>query len=156
MNITGNVKLIQDYKKPFTLGNELTGIVEKVGKKVKLFKKGDKVYPRLPLDKIGTFAEYVAVNQNAIWFLPKNLDFVAGSAVPLTGLTVYQGLTDVLNVRRGQTVFIAGGSGSFGQMAVPIAKHLGLYVIVSGNETSKERMMQAGVDQYLDYRKENY
>ena len=110
----------------------------------------------MPLDKIGAFAEYVAVNQNVIWFLPKNLDFVAGSAVPLTGLTVYKGLTDVLNVRRGQTVFIAGGSGSFGQMAVPIAKHLGLYVIVSGNETSKERMMQAGVDQYLDYRKENY
>ncbi|HFX3823519.1 TPA: hypothetical protein ACIECO_002291 [Enterococcus faecium] len=44
-------------------------MVEKVGKKIKLFKKGDKVYSRLPLDKIGAFAEYVAVNQNTGFYL---------------------------------------------------------------------------------------
>lgn len=156
LNITGSVKLIQDYEKPFTLGNELTGIIEEVGSEVTNFKKGDKVYTRLPIDKIGAFAEYVAVDQGAIGYLPKNLDFVTGAGVPLTGLTAYQALTEILQAKSGQSVFIPGGSGSFGQIAVPIAKHLGLRVIVSGNAGAKERIIQAGADQYLDYRKENY
>lgn len=156
LNITGSVKLIQDYEKPFTLGNELTGIIEEVGSEVTNFKKGDEVYTRLPIDKIGAFAEYVAVDQGAIGYLPKNLDFVTGAGVPLTGLTAYQALTEILQAKPGQSVFIPGGSGSFGQIAVPIAKHLGLRVIVSGNAGAKERIIQAGADQYLDYRKENY
>ncbi|MTD42007.1 zinc-binding dehydrogenase [Erwinia sp. CPCC 100877] len=156
LNITGAVKLIQDYEKPFTLGNELTGVIEEVGSEVTTFKKGDSVYTRLPIEKIGAFAEYVAVDQAAIWFLPKNLDFVTGAGVPLTGLTAYQGLTEILKVKSGQSVFISGGSGSFGQIAVPIAKHLGLRVIVSGNAAAKERILKAGADQYLDYKKENY
>ncbi|MBO0451816.1 NADP-dependent oxidoreductase [Candidatus Enterococcus murrayae] len=156
LNITGSVKLIQDYEKPFTLGNELTGVIEEVGSRVVNFKKGDKVYSRLPIAKIGAFAEYAAVDQSAIWFLPQNLDYVTGAGVPLTGLTAYQGLTEVLQAKPGQSVFIPGGSGSFGQMAVPIAKALGLQVIVSGNAAAKDRILQAGADQYLDYKKENY
>lgn len=156
LNITGAIKLIQDYPKPLTLGNELTGIIEAAGSEVTNFKKGDKVYTRLPVDKIGAFAEYVAVDQSAIWFLPTNLDFVTGAGVPLTGLTAYQGLTEILQVQAGQSVFISGGSGSFGQMAVPLAKHLGLHVIVSGNAAAKERILQAGADRYLNYKKENY
>ena len=60
LNITGSVKLIQDYDMPLTIGNELTGVISEVGKLVSGFKKGDTVYTRLPLDKIGAFAEYVA------------------------------------------------------------------------------------------------
>ncbi|MBO0458522.1 NADP-dependent oxidoreductase [Enterococcus hulanensis] len=156
LNITGSVKLIQDYEKPFTLGNELTGVIEEVGSRVVNFKKGDKVYSRLPIAKTGAFAEYAAVDQSAIWFLPQNLDYVTGAGVPLTGLTAYQGLTEVLQAKSGQSVFIPGGSGSFGQMAVPIAKALGLQVIVSGNAAAKDRILQAGADHYLDYKKENY
>lgn len=48
---TGSVKLIQDYEFPLVLGNELTGIIEKVGKKVQGFKVGDAIYSRLPLQK---------------------------------------------------------------------------------------------------------
>ena len=60
--LTGSIKLIQDYSMPLTLGNELSGIIEEVGKNVTKFKKGDKIYSRLPISKIGAFAEYVAVN----------------------------------------------------------------------------------------------
>ena len=60
LNITGSVQLIQDYDMPLTIGNELTGVISEVGKLVSGFKKGDTVYTRLPLDKIGAFAEYVA------------------------------------------------------------------------------------------------
>lgn len=156
LTISGKVKLIQDYAMPLTLGNELTGIVEKIGEDVTTFKPGDQVYTRLPLTKIGAFAEYVAVDAAALAFLPKNLDFITGAGVPLTGLTAYQGITEVLNAQKGQTIFIPGGSGSFGQMVVPIAKHFGLRVIVSGNSAAKERLLAAGVDQYLDYKQENY
>lgn len=154
--LTGSVKLIQDYSMPLTLGNELSGIIEEVGKNVTKFKKGDKIYSRLPISKIGAFAEYVAVNAKAISHMPKNLDFKEAVAVPLTGLTAYQGLHEELEVKAGQTVFIPGGSGSFGQMAIPIAKSMGLNVIVSGNSRSYEQMTKLGVDTYLDYTKDNY
>lgn len=156
LTITGSVKLIQDYAMPLVLGNELTGIVEKVGNHVHGFKVGDPIYTRLPIEKIGAFAEYVAVDAKSIWHLPKNLDFVTGAGAPLTGLTAYQGLIEELEAKKGQTVFIPGGSGSFGQMAVPIAKAMGLKVIVSGSPSAKERTLNAGADQYIDYTKENY
>lgn len=154
--ITGSVKLIQDYQFPLTLGNELTGVIEKVGKKVTTFKVGDAIYSRLPLTKIGAFAEYVAIDAAAIGHLPANLDFVTGAAAPLTGLTAYQGLYEELEANKGETVFIPGGSGSFGQMAIPIAKAMGLQVIVSGNPGVRERAIEIGVDQYIDYTTENY
>lgn len=154
--ITGSVKLIQDYEFPLTLGNELTGVIEKIGKKVKGFKVGDSIYSRLPLAKIGAFAEYVAIDINAIGHLPANLDFVTGAAAPLTGLTAYQGIHEELEAKSGETVFISGGSGSFGQMAIPIAKAMGLKVIVSGNRHAGERAIEMGADQYIDYKTENY
>lgn len=134
--------------------NELSGIIEEVGKNVTKFKKGDKIYSRLPIDKIEAFAEYVAVNADAISHMPKNLNFKEAVAVPLTGLTAYQGLHEELEAKAGQIVFIPGGSGSFGQMAIPIAKSMGLSVIVSGNARAREQMMKLGVDSYLDYTKE--
>ncbi|MGB4661250.1 MAG: NADP-dependent oxidoreductase [Mobilitalea sp.] len=154
--ITGSVKLIQDYEFPLTLGNELTGVIEKIGRKVQGFKVGDAIYSRLPLTKIGAFAEYAAIDAGAIGHLPANLDFVTGAAAPLTGLTAYQGLHEELEAKAGETVFIPGGSGSFGQMAIPIAKAMGLKVIVSGNPQARDRTMEMGADQYLDYTTENY
>lgn len=154
--ITGSVKLLQDYEFPLTLGNELTGVIVKVGKNVKGFKVGDAIYSRLPLAKIGAFTEYAAINADAIGHLPANLDFVTGAAAPLTGLTAYQGLHEELEAKAGETVFIPGGSGSFGQMAIPIAKAMGLKVIVSGNPQARERTLAIGADQYIDYTKENY
>lgn len=154
--MTGSVKLIQDYSFPLTIGNELAGVVEKVGKKVTGFSVGDDVYTRLPIEKIGAIAEYAAVAASAIALMPKNLSYEEAAAVALTGLTAYQGLHEELNVQAGKTIFIPGGSGSFGQMAVPLAKRLGLKVIVSGNAESRDRTMQLGADQYLDYATQNY
>lgn len=154
--VTGSVKLIQDYTMPLTLGNECSGIVEKVGGNVCDFKKGDYVYTRLPLKKIGAFAEYVAVDSRAVSLMPVGYEFSTAAAIPLTALTAYQGIVEELEAKPGTTLFIPGGSGSFGQMAVPIAKSLGLNVIVSGNERAKERFLELGVDRYIDYRKENY
>lgn len=154
--LTGSVKLIHDYPMPQTLGNECSGIVEQVGSKVKDFQKGDRVYTRLPIGKIGAFAEYVAVEQDAVAKMPEGYDFNTAAAIPLTGLTAYQAMVEELEAKPGETILIPGGSGSFGQMAVPIAKALGLRVIVTGNARSKERFLAMGVDRYLDYKTENY
>lgn len=154
--LSGSVKLIQGYSMPLTLGNECAGIVEQVGSKVQNFHKGDKVYARLPLDKIGAFAEYVAMDQKAIAKMPEGYDFATAAAIPLTGLTAWQAITEELQAKPGQTILIPGGSGSFGQMAVPLAKALGLHVVVTGNARAKESFMAMGVDRYLDYKQENY
>lgn len=154
--ITGSIKLIQDYQMPITLGNECSGIIESVGKDVKDFHEGDMVYARLPISKIGAFAEYAAVDQATIALMPANYDFITAAAIPLTGLTAWQGLTEELEAERGKVLLITGGSGSFGQMAVPLAKALGLHVIVTGNSRARESIMKAGAEKYIDYTKENY
>ena len=154
--LTGSIKLIQDYAMPLTLGNECSGVIEKVGKKVVGFQPGDSVYARLPLHKIGAFAEYVAVDQKEIAKMPAHYDFATAAAIPLTGLTAYQAIVEELEAKPGETILIPGGSGSFGQMAVPIAKSFGMHVIVTGNARAREQFLAMGVDQYLDYKQENY
>lgn len=156
LQLTGSVRLIQDYKMPLALGNECSGIVEKVGVKVKDFGVGDMVYTRLPINKTGAFAEYVAVNRDALAKMPAGYDFVTAAAIPLAGLTAYQGLVEELEVQSGKTLLITGASGSFGQIAVPVAKSMGLHVTATGNARSGEKIMRMGADRYVDYKKENY
>ena len=78
--LTGSVKLIQDYPMPLTLGNQCSGVVKAVGRGVTDFHVGDKVYARLPLSKIGAFAEYVAVDQSALAVMPAGYDFATAAA----------------------------------------------------------------------------
>ncbi|GAP00340.1 NADP-dependent oxidoreductase [Fructobacillus ficulneus] len=153
---TGSVKLIQDYDLPATMGNEFSGVVDQVGSNVYDFQVGDSIYARMPLNKIGAFAEYVAIKADEISLLPTNLDFKTGAATALTALTAYQGLLEDLQVEAGKTLFIAGGSGSFGQLAIPLAKSMGLKVIVSGSSQFADQAQAMGVDQYLPYQTENY
>ena len=110
----------------------------------------------MPLERIGAFAEYVAVEEAALAKMPAGYAFDVAAAVPLTGLTAWQGLVEVLEAHPGQTLLIPGGSGSFGQMAVPIARALGLRVLVTGNDRARERFLAMGVERYMDYRRENY
>ena len=152
----GSIRLVQDYKFPLTLGNELAGVIEKVGEKVKKFKIGDKIMTRLPITHIGAFAEYVAVDSKAIALMPTHLTYVEAAAVPLTGLTGYQALNDVLKAQAGQSVFLPGGTGGLGAMVIPIAKQMGLQVITSGSESGRERMLAMGVDQFINYKEQNY
>lgn len=88
----GEVKLITPYKLPLIAGNEVVGIVENVGKKVSQFKKGDRVFARLPLNRIGAFAEYVSIDSAAIAYVPSYLSDTEAAAVPLTALTITQAL----------------------------------------------------------------
>ncbi|QYK62245.1 NADP-dependent oxidoreductase [Paenibacillus sp. S25] len=156
LNLNGSVRMIANYKLPLTLGNELSGIIEAVGDDVLNFKVGDPVYTRLPLNKIGAFAEYAAVNEDALSIMPENLSFIEAAAVPLTALTAYQALHDVLHAQPNRKLFIPGGTGGFGAMAIPIAKSMGLYVITSGSERGRSRTLSVGADQFINYKAENY
>ena len=85
---------------------------------------GDRVFARLPLSHIGAFAEYVAVDVNALAKVPDYLSDVEAAAVPLTALTIIQAL-DLMKIDTGKTIFISGGTGGVGAIAIPIAKAKG-------------------------------
>ena len=155
MIIRGEVKMIVPYSFPLVMGNEFVGIVEKVGKNVKRFQPGDRVYGRMELKRIGAFAEYAAVDQGAIARVPEYLSDEEAASVPLTALTAMQALA-LMKPKKGETLFISGGTGSLGAMAIPVAKSYGLTVITNGNGASEERVRRLGADRFIDYKKEDY
>ena len=71
----GKLRMLKKFKMPLILGNDFSGVVKKVGKGVTKFKAGDQIYGRAMKDRIGTFAEYIAIDENAICLKPKNLSF---------------------------------------------------------------------------------
>ncbi len=154
--LRGSIKLIVDYQFPLTMGNELSGVVEAVGKSVAKFKIGDSVYTRLPEQRIGAFAEYAAVHEDAVAKMPSSLDYIEAAAVPLTSLTAYQVLKEKFNAQQGEKIFISGGTGGLGAMAIPMAKHFGLYTITNGGESGRQRMLHLGADEFLNYKEEDY
>ena len=155
MIVREEVKLITPYKYPLVMGNEFSGIVEKTGSSVTDFTEGDRVYARMPLYKIGAFAEYVAINKYAIAKIPDYLKFDEAACVPLTALTAIQAF-ELMNPSKGEKIFISGGTGSLGAMAIPIAKDLGLHIITSGSEKNRQRVMDLGVSEFIDYKTQDY
>lgn len=151
----GDVKIILPYKFPLIMGNEFCGIVDKVGRSVVNFKEGERVYGRMPLKKIGAFAEYAAVDENAIARVPEYLSDEEAASVPLTALTALQAF-EIMNAKSGESIFISGGTGSLGAMAIPIAKSFGLRVVTNGSKENKERILKLGADQFIDYKTEDY
>lgn len=109
----------------------------------------------MPLNKIGAFAEYVAINKYAIAKIPDYLKFDEAACVPLTALTAIQAF-ELMNPSKGEKIFISGGTGSLGAMAIPIAKDLGLHIITSGSEKNRQRVMDLGVSEFIDYKTQDY
>lgn len=155
MIIRGEVKLIVPYSFPLVMGNEFVGIVENTGTAVKDFTVGDRVYGRMPLKKIGAFAEYTAIDSSAIAKVPEYLSDEEAACVPLTALTALQAF-ELMHPKAGETVFISGGTGSLGAMAIPVAKSLGLTAITNGNGANEDRVRKLGADRFIDYKKEDY
>lgn len=151
----GQLKLILPYKLPLISGNEVVGKVIKTGSDVNEFQQGDRIFARLPLNHIGAFAEYIAIDSNAVAKVPDYLSDEEAAAIPLTGLTAMQAF-DLMNIQKGKRIFISGGTGSFGAIAIPLAKYFGLYVITNGNGNNSKQVLNLGADEFIDYKKENY
>lgn len=155
MIIRGEVKLIVPYRMPLVMGNEFSGIVEKTGKDAAKFKPGDRVYGRMPLKKIGAFAEYATVKESAVAAIPDYLSYEEAATVPLTALTAMQAF-EIMHVKSDESIFISGGTGSLGAMAIPIADSLGLHVYTNGSGDNGARVLRLGAEKFIDYKKENY
>ncbi len=155
MVVRGEVKLIVPYRFPLVMGNELVGTVEALGDGARRFALGDRVYGRMPLAKIGAFAEYAAVGETALAKVPEYLSDEEAACVPLTALTALQSL-ELMGAKAGDSIFISGGTGSLGAMAVPIAAVMGLEVATNGNGSSEDRMRALGASTFIDYRKQDY
>ncbi|MFC6338662.1 zinc-binding dehydrogenase [Pseudomonas sp. CCM 7891] len=153
---TGEFKLILPYSFPLILGNDLAGVVVSVGPSVRRFKPGDEVYARPPQERIGTFAELIAVHEDALALKPENLSMEEAAALPLVALTAWQVLVESARLKQGQKVFIHAGSGGVGTLAIQLAKHLGAFVATTTSTRNVDWVKALGADVVIDYKKQNF
>jgi NADPH:quinone reductase-like Zn-dependent oxidoreductase len=152
----GAFKLILPYRLPLVLGNDVAGVVVRVGSKARRFKPGDEVYARPHQDRIGTFAEYIALNENDAAMKPKALTMEEAASIPLVGLTAWQALFEKAGLKKGQKIFIQAGSGGVGTIAIQLAKHVGATVATTTSTANVELMKSLGADVVIDYKRQNF
>ncbi|KHA71356.1 NADPH:quinone oxidoreductase [Pseudomonas chlororaphis] len=153
---SGEFKLILPYSLPLVLGNDCAGVVIAVGAAVRGFKPGDAVYARVPDQRIGTFAERIAVEQNAVALKPANLSMEQAAGIPLVALTAWQALVDIARLQKGQKVLIHAGSGGVGSIAIQLAKHLGAFVATTTSTANVEWVKALGADVVIDYKQQHF
>nr|WP_276561261.1 NADP-dependent oxidoreductase [Bacillus paramycoides] len=152
----GKVKMLLKYEMPLILGNDFSGVIVKVGTKVTRFKVGDEIYARPRKDKIGTFAEYIAIHEDDIALKPKNLSFEEAASIPLVGLTSYQALHDIMHLQKGQKILIHAGSGGVGTFAIQLAKIMGATVATTASEAGENLVKSLGADEIINYKTEKF
>lgn len=147
----GNLKPILPYRFPLILGNDCAGVIVETGKHVAGFKMGDEVFTRPPKNSIGTFAEYISVKADAVALKPQNTSFEEAASLPLVGLTAWQALFEKGRMKAGERVFIPGGSGGVGSLAIQLAKHFGATVITNTSNRNLDFVRSLGVDEVFEY-----
>ncbi|MDA2487946.1 NADP-dependent oxidoreductase [Bacillus cereus] len=152
----GKVKMLLKYEMPLILGNDFAGVITKVGSKVTRFKVGDEIYARPRKNKIGTFAEYIAIHEDDIALKPKNLSFEEAASIPLVGLTSYQALHDIMQLQKGQKILIHAGSGGVGTFAIQLAKIMGATVTTTASEAGANLVTSLGADEIINYKTEKF
>jgi alcohol dehydrogenase len=152
----GEFKLILPYRMPLVLGHDVAGVVVKVGPLVRQFKTGDEVYARVDDFRIGTFAEFVPVKESSLASKPKTLSMVEAASIPLVGLTAWQALVEVAQLKKGQKVFIQAGSGGVGTFAIQLAKHLGATVATTTSTNNVALVKRLGADVVIDYKTQDF
>ena len=152
----GEFKLILPYRLPLILGNDVAGVVVRVGGKVRRLKPGDEVYARPHKDRIGTFAQFIAMNESDVALKPKNLTMEEAASIPLVGLTAWQVLVERARLKKGQKVPIHAGSGGVGTFAIQLAKHLGATVATTTSSVNVDLVKSLGADVVIDYKKQDF
>lgn len=152
----GMLKIVQGYDMPVVMGNELAGVVTACGANVTGFATGDRIFARVPKDRMGAFAEMAVVPADHVAHLPASLDFTAAAGVPLAGLTALQALRDELKLQPGSRVFIPGGAGGVGTFAIQIAKWLGAEVTTTASPRGRALVERLGADHVVDYTTQDF
>ena len=152
----GEFKAILPYPLPLVLGNDFAGVVVRAGSAVTRFAVGDEVYARPGKDRIGTFAELIAVHQDDVAVKPTTLTMEEAASLPLVALTAWQALVERAHVRPGQRVLIHAGSGGVGTIAIQLAKHLGAYVATTASTAKADLVKGLGADIVVDYKRQAF
>jgi len=152
----GEFKLLLPYRPPFVLGHDVAGTVVRTGPKAKRFAVGDEVYARPRDNRIGTFAEFIAIDEADVAVKPRNLNMAEAASIPLVGLTAWQALVEVGKVKPGHKVFIQAGSGGVGTFAIQLAKHLGAPVATTTSAKNAELVRSLGADVVIDYNAQDF
>ncbi len=152
----GVVKAILPYKMPLILGSDAAGVVIAHGVGVNKFPIGARVAARLSKTRIGAFAQSVRAHVDQLAVIPDAVSFVDAAAVALAGLTAWQCLTEVLQLKAGQRVLIHAGSGGVGHLAIQLAKHLGAHVTTTASSDSHAWLTELGADICVDYKTQDF
>jgi NADPH:quinone reductase-like Zn-dependent oxidoreductase len=138
---------------PFILGWEVSGVVEDARPVGGRFAAGDEVYGMVAFPRAGSaYAEYVTGASRHFARKPAGLTHVEAAALPLAGLTAWQGLVDYADVRPGQRVLVHGAGGGVGHLAVQLAAARGGYVLGTAAAAKHDVLRDLGADELIDYR----
>jgi len=138
------------------LGADVAGRIEAVGQNVTQFHVGDDVFGCMPLNELGSFAEYVCAHEALLALKPNSISFTAAAAVPLAAFTALQGLRDKGQIQSGQKVLVNGASGGVGTFAVQIAKSFGTEVTGVCSTRNLDMVRSIGADHVIDYTLEDF
>lgn len=135
---------------PTVPGHELSGVVTELGYGTTGLTVGQRVFGLADWARDGSLAEYTAVEVRNLAPLPADIDHTAAAALPISGLTAWQGLFDHAHLTTGQTVLIHGVVGGVGSIAAQLARGLGARVIGTGRAAHREAALGLGVDAFVD------
>jgi NADPH:quinone reductase-like Zn-dependent oxidoreductase len=135
---------------PSVPGHELSGVVVELGYGTTGLTLGQRVFGLADWTRDGSLAEYTAVEARNLAPLPADVDHTVAAALPISGLTAWQGLFDHGNLTTGQTVVIHGAAGGVGSIAVQLAREVGARVIGTGRAANRDRALALGADTFLD------
>jgi NADPH:quinone reductase-like Zn-dependent oxidoreductase len=135
---------------PSVPGHELSGVVAKLGYGTTGVTVGQRVFGVTDWTRNGSLAEYVAVEARNLAPLPADVDHTVAAALPISGLTAWQGMFDHGRLAAGQTVLIHGAAGGVGSIAVQLAREVGARVIGTGRAADRETALGVGVDAFVD------
>lgn len=141
---------------PFILGWDISGTVEALGAGVTGLKVGDEVFGMPHFPKQAAYAELAAVPADEIALKPKRADHIQTGALPLAGLTAWQGLVRHGGLKSGQRALVHAAAGGVGHLAVQIAKARGAYVIATASPNKLDFVRKLGADEVIDYTKGDF
>src|SRR4051812_11043672 len=135
---------------PSVPGHELSGVVVELGFGTTGLSVGQRVFGLTDWTRNGSLAQYTAVEARNLAPLPADVDHAVAAALPISGLTAWQGLFDHGRLATGQTVLVHGAAGGVGSIAVQLAREVGARVIGTGRSLYRDQALALGVDTFLD------